>query len=158
VIAKIKLLSQHTVVRYAFAGGSALVTEEIGLWLFHGRLHWALWLATTIAFGSAFAVNFLLNRMLTFAGDGARDGAMHTQTLKFSILVGINYFVTLGIMSGLTHLGVNYLIAKPMATAFITLYNFYVYKKWVFKSSAPKADALEGPASDASDSANRIRA
>ena len=153
---KIKTLSRHTVVRYAFAGGTALVTEEVGLWLFHGLLGWPLWLATTIAFGSAFGVNFSLNRILTFAGDGARDGAMHTQTVKFSILVAINYFVTLGIMNGLTAAGINYLIAKPMATAFITLYNFYVYKKWVFTASTPKAEAREEPAPGAA--AGRIRA
>ena len=146
MIAKIKVLSQHTLVRYAFAGSAALATEELGLWLFHGLLGSPLWLATTIAFGGAFGVNFGLNRMLTFAGDGARDGAMHTQTVKFSILVAINYFVTLGIMNGLTAAGVNYLIAKPMATAFITIYNFYVYKKWVFKSPVSKAQLLEDPA------------
>ena len=133
----IRALLRHKVVRYAFSGATALLTEEIGLWLCYGQLGMPLWLATTIAFGSAFGVNFTFNRILTFAGDGAREGAVHAQTIRFAILVGINYFVTQGIMYLLTHAGVNYLIAKPASTAFITIYNFYVYQRWVFK--APKA-------------------
>jgi putative flippase GtrA len=158
----IKALSRHKLVRYAFAGSSALLTEEVGLWVCYGQLGMPLWLATTIAFGSAFGVNFTLNRFWTFADDGAREGAVHAQTFRFAILVGINYCVTQAIMYLLTSIGVNYLVAKALSTMFITIYNFYVYKKWVFKAPAAPAEGAAGhgtqsPA-DSTGPASRIRA
>jgi putative flippase GtrA len=145
IAARISALSQHTVIRYAFVGGLAFVVDAGTLWLCHGVFGLAIWLATTIAFAAAFVVNFGLNRVLTFAGDGARDGAMHVQTVKFTILVAINFFVTQALMNGLTskHLGVNYLLAKVLSTGFITLYNFYVYRNWVFGSDSMRPGKRE---------------
>jgi putative flippase GtrA len=141
VIELIRNLFRLKLVRYAFSGTSALITEEVALFLCHGLLGWPLWLATTIAYGAAFALNFTLNRVFTFAEDGAREGAVQGQTVRFAILVGVNYFVTQGAMYLLTNAGINYLIAKPLATLIIMIYNFYLYKVWVFKAPAPAAEA-----------------
>ena len=135
---RIKALSQRTLIRYVFVGGLAFITDAGTLWLCHGVFDLAIWLSTTIAFAAAFFVNFTLNRVLTFAEQGARDGAVHVQTVKFTILVAINFFVTQAIMNGLTSksVNVNYLVAKVASTAFITIYNFYIYRHWVFGSDS----------------------
>jgi putative flippase GtrA len=129
----IRTLTNHTFVRYAFSGGSALATEEVVLYLTHGLAHFPLWLATGLAYLVAFGVNFSINRMLTFAEHGAREGAVHKQTLRFALLVAVNLGVTQLLMYTLTGIGVNYLVAKPLSTVVITLYNFWLYKHWVFK-------------------------
>jgi len=129
----IRTLAKNTFVRYAFSGGSALVTEEIVLFLTHGLMKFPLWLATGLAYLIAFGVNFSINRMLTFADHGAREGAVHKQTVRFALLVAVNLGVTQVLMYTLTGVGVNYLIAKPLSTVVITLYNFWLYKHWVFK-------------------------
>jgi len=132
----IKTLANNTFVRYAFSGGSALVTEEVVLYLTHGLAHFPLWLATGLAYLIAFGVNFSINRMLTFAEHGAREGAVHKQTVRFALLVSVNFGVTQVLMYSLTGAGVNYLIAKPLSTVVITAYNFWLYKHWVFKPEA----------------------
>lgn len=129
----VRTLAKNTFVRYAFSGGSALVTEEVVLYLTHGLAKFPLWLATGLAYLIAFGVNFSINRMLTFAEHGARDGAVHKQTVRFALLVSVNLGVTQVLMYSLTGAGVNYLIAKPLSTVVITLYNFWLYKHWVFK-------------------------
>ena len=129
----IKTLAKNTFVRYAFSGGSALVTEEVVLYLTHGLMKFPLWLATGLAYLIAFGVNFSINRMLTFADHGAREGAVHKQTVRFALLVCVNLGVTQVLMYSLTGAGVNYLVAKPLSTVVITLYNFWLYKHWVFK-------------------------
>ena len=129
----IRTLAKNTFVRYAFSGGSALVTEEVVLYLTHGLMKFPLWLATGLAYLIAFGVNFSINRMLTFADHGAREGAVHKQTVRFALLVCVNLGVTQVLMYSLTGAGVNYLIAKPLSTVVITLYNFWLYKHWVFK-------------------------
>ncbi|NUR62825.1 MAG: GtrA family protein [Catenulispora sp.] len=141
----IKTLANHTFVRYAFSGGSALATEEVVLYLTHGLGHFPLWLATGLAYLIAFGVNFSINRMLTFAEHGAREGAVHKQTLRFALLVAVNLAVTQVLMYTLTGIGVNYLIAKPLSTVVITLYNFWLYKHWVFKPEPPKANSALDP-------------
>jgi putative flippase GtrA len=135
---RVRALSRHAGIRYVFAGGTALTVELVTLWLCHGVFGLPVWLGTTLAYAAAFGVNFSLNRLLTFADHGARDGAVHVQTVKFSILVAINYFVTLAVMNGLTSnsVNVNYLVAKVLSTGVITIYNFYVYRHWVFGSDS----------------------
>jgi putative flippase GtrA len=139
----IKALARNTFVRYAFSGGSALAVEEFVLFLTHGLAKFPLWLATGLAYLIAFGVNFSINRMLTFAEHGAREGAVHKQTLRFALLVAANLGVTQALMYSLTGAGVNYLIAKPLSTVVITLYNFWVYKHWVFKPEAQEEAAQE---------------
>ncbi|MBS2546331.1 GtrA family protein [Catenulispora sp. NL8] len=130
----IRTLAKNTYVRYAFSGGSALVTEEVVLYLTHGLAKFPLWLATGLAYLISFGVNFSINRMLTFAEHGAREGAVRKQTVRFALLVAMNLGVTQVLMYSLTGIGVNYLIAKPLSTLVITLYNFRLYKRWVFKA------------------------
>ena len=79
----IKTLVNHTFVRYAFSGATALATEEVVLYLTHGLAHFPLWLATALAYLSAFGVNFSINRMLTFAQHGTREVAVHKQPVRF---------------------------------------------------------------------------
>ncbi len=150
MIERIKALSRHAVIRYVFVGGLAFLTDFSTLWLCHEPLGMPIWLAQTVAFAAAFVVNFGLNRVLTFADNGARDGAMHVQTVKFTILVAVNFFVTEGIMIGLTShaVGVDFRIAKVLSTGFITLYNFYIYKNWVFKGDASRPGGNEREPAD----------
>lgn len=155
----IRTLANHTFVRYAFSGASALATEEVVLYLTHGLAHFPLWLATALAYLTAFGVNFSINRILTFAQHGAREGAMHKQTMRFALLVAVNLGVTQVLMYSLTGIGINYLVAKPLSTVVITLYNFWLYKHWVFKPETPKAESgLETGTQPSGTSASGIRA
>lgn len=138
---RVRKLSQSTVVKYLFAGGAAFVTDLGTLFLCHGLLGWPVWLATALAYGTAWFVNFGLNRVLTFAEQGAREGKVHKQSIRFTILVLVNLVITELMMAGLIHVGVDYLIAKVLSSIFITLYNFEVYKRWVF--AGDKTPTLE---------------
>jgi putative flippase GtrA len=147
MIGFIRTLANHTFVRYAFSGASALATEEVVLYLTHGLAKFPLWLATALAYLIAFGVNFSINRMLTFADHGAREGAVHKQTVRFALLVAVNLGVTQVLMYSLTGMGVNYLIAKPLSTVVITLYNFWLYKHWVFKPETGQSEPGAAPGS-----------
>jgi putative flippase GtrA len=49
------------------------------------------------------------------------------------VLVAINLGLTLGIVTGLSSLGVYYLIAKVIAVVIGAGINFTGYRKWVFR-------------------------
>ena len=137
---RVRTLGASTVARYVFVGGLAFVTDIGVLWLGHGAAGLPVWLATALAYAAAWVVNFGLNRILTFAEYGARDGEVRKQSIRFTALVLINLVVTELLMAGLIHLGIGYLVAKVLSTVFITLYNFVVYKRWVFASEKQGPD------------------
>lgn len=96
----------------------------------------SVWLAATIAFWASLAVVFLSNKYLTF---GAR-GAGHRQLVRYFILLGINYLVTLGVIFLAERAGLGYQIGKIAAVGMTTVWNFFAYQLWVFRkpSAGPR--------------------
>jgi putative flippase GtrA len=142
---RVQRFGESTVVKYLFVGGLAFVTDLGTLWLGASVLGLPVWVATALAYAAAWVVNFGLNRVLTFADHGARDGKVHKQSIRFTILVLINLVITELLMTVLIHFGVNYLLAKVASSVVITLYNFEVYKRWVFAGDKSPADGEPGP-------------
>ncbi|GAA2034931.1 hypothetical protein GCM10009839_39470 [Catenulispora yoronensis] len=140
--ARTVLMNQHPGLRFLLVGGLAFVTDAGTLWFCHGVLGLAIWLATSFAFVTSYIVNFGLNRVLTFADQGARDGAMRDQTVKFTLLVAVNFVLTEAIMNGLTShaVGMNYMVAKVLSTGFLTFLNFFAYRHWVFAAKPAPRD------------------
>jgi putative flippase GtrA len=111
-------------------GGITLCVDVGSLRILHGSLGVALVPATICAFAVAFVVNFALSRQWTFAS--GKDGRAHHQMARFLFLVLINLLTTLAIVTGLVALGLNYLVAKLIATALNAVGNFFAYRRWVF--------------------------
>ena len=126
----IEWVKAHPAPRYLATGGVTLVVDVGSLRLLHGSLGVPLIPATIGAFALAFVVNFSLSRQWTFAA--GRDGRAHHQAARFIVLVLINLLTTLMIVTGLVHVGLNYLLAKLIATAFNSVGNFFAYRRWVF--------------------------
>jgi putative flippase GtrA len=96
----------------------------------HGALNIPLAVATACAFCSAFALNFTLSRQWTFPT--GRSGSTTGQLTRYGILVVVNLGLTVLIVTGLAAAGLNYLVAKAVATAIVALGNFFAYRHWVF--------------------------
>ncbi|WP_433505156.1 GtrA family protein [Pseudonocardia halophobica] len=95
-----------------------------------------VWLATSIAFWASLAVVFLCNKYVTF---GAR-GMGHRQLLRYFILLGINYVITLGIVALAERTGVGYQWGKVVSVALTTCWNYFAYQFWVFRVSRDSTD------------------
>jgi putative flippase GtrA len=95
-----------------------------------------VWAATTIAFWGSLAVVFLSNKYLTF---GAR-GMGHRQIVKYFVLLGVNYVVTLGIIALAERTGVGYQWGKVASVALTTVWNYFAYQFWVFRVSPEEPD------------------
>ena len=89
----------HSAVRFLVVGGLSLVVDTGSLIVFHGWLGIWLPLATTMAFGVAFVVNFGLNRLWAF-GSG---GHMGRQLTRYGYLVIANLCLTVVLVQGLTN-------------------------------------------------------
>jgi putative flippase GtrA len=89
----------------------------------------SLAVATTIAFWTALAVNFSLNRVWVFR----TDGSISQSFLRYMVLVACNYVLTMGIVLGATNLGVAYPIGKLLAIGAVAVWTFLLYQRWVFR-------------------------
>jgi putative flippase GtrA len=132
-------LARHSAVRFLLVGGVSYLFDAGSLYLLHGVARLSLALATTLAFGLNLAVNFGLNRLLTF--HGATEGAAGRQLARYLVLVGANFLTTFVLVNGLAALGMNYLVAKTIATVLNAVGNYFAYRLWVFR--LPAADPVE---------------
>jgi putative flippase GtrA len=122
-------LVSATFVRYVAVGLLSLVVDAGTLWVLYELAHWQLWAATSAGFWLSFAVNFLVNKYFTFS---SRTGGRQ-QLVRYGVAVVVNYLANLGIVTGLVGLGVPAVVAKVFAVALLSLVNFVVYKRWVFR-------------------------
>lgn len=118
---------------YLGSGVVSLVVDMGGLYVFHEVLGIPVGIAAASSFLMAFVVNFLLNQRVTFQAHGGRSGR---QLARYSLLVGFNLMVTTLAVTGLTELGVYFMVAKAMTVVFVTIYNYIVLDRWVFARSA----------------------
>ncbi len=126
--ARLPLVS-GTFVRYVAVGLLSLLVDAGTLWVLYEVAHWQLWAATSAGFWLSFAVNFLVNKYFTFsAPTGGRQ-----QLIRYGFAVAFNYLANLGIVTGLVGLGMTAVMAKVLAVAVLSLLNFVIYKKWVFR-------------------------
>jgi putative flippase GtrA len=122
-------LLAHSATRYLIIGGLSFAVDVGVLFVAHGMLDVLLPVATTAAFLTSFAVNFGLNRVWSF---GSRS-PVGRQLVRYVTLVAVNTMLTVLLVSGLAAIGVQYLVAKTVATAGLIVLNYAAYRMWVFR-------------------------
>jgi putative flippase GtrA len=115
--------------RYIAVGALSVALDVGALAILHSALGVDLLLATTLAFALALVVNFTLNHRWAFGADGVLGRRM----LRYSVIVAVNYGLTVGIIAGLTAIGVFYLVAKAVSVGLTAIVNFTGYRLWVFR-------------------------
>lgn len=118
-------------IRYLTVGGIAFLVDVGLLYVLHEIAGVALAVATPTAFLASFAVTYLMQRSLTFrssAGYGSSG-------LKYTLLVIVNTFATTAIVTGIAALGWPWEVGKALAVGSTTIWNYFGYKYWIFKSA-----------------------
>jgi putative flippase GtrA len=133
-------------VKFLLVGGASFAIDLGILALLHevGRVD--LWLATPIAFLTSLVFNFLVQRKFTFQS-GVRA---HVSALKYGALVVFNLVATDVIVNVIADAGQSYAIGKVISTVATTVWNFLLYKHWIFKSHSTETGdgvAVDAPSS-----------
>jgi putative flippase GtrA len=116
-------------VRYLVIGGFSVIVDVGLLALLHESFGVSIAIATTAAFGTSLVVNFLLNR-IAMSSSGSRGLTRHA--LRYASLVVANYVITLVVVTTAASVGGQYLVAKLAVVAASTVWNFLLYRHWVF--------------------------
>ncbi|WP_067706560.1 GtrA family protein [Nocardia yamanashiensis] len=116
-----------TFVGYLLLSACTFGLDLVLLTALHGGLGLPVPIAVTVAYVSAFATSFLLNRTLNFVS----HAAVGPQLAVYVLVVVINYVVfILGVTSGLAALGLDYRLARIAAGLGEGLY-LYVSMRWL---------------------------
>jgi putative flippase GtrA len=119
-------------VGYLASGGGSMLLDVATLVFLRSGLGVALPLATGVAYLAGLLSNFLLNRYLVFSSSQSAASS----GLRYLTLVVFNYAMTVLVVTGLSAVGVPYLIGKGIAVGLTLVWNFLAYRHWVFPESA----------------------
>ncbi|WP_163275292.1 GtrA family protein [Cellulomonas iranensis] len=120
---------RRSLVLYVLVGGLSYVVDAGLLVLVTGPLGGPVWLGTTVGFWTSVVVNFLLNRAVFSQGDASSV----SHGVRYGVLLGVNYLVTLLIVHVGTTWGLPPVVPKTVAVALTTCWNFVLYRVWVFR-------------------------
>jgi putative flippase GtrA len=128
-----KAIRSRSAQRYLAVGVTSLAIDYSALLICYRLIHMPLFVATSIAFCLGLFINFLLNKYWTFTAAPRSAKQNARQALLYAFLVVFNLgFTNLFILSlGKAHIGPE--ITKPISTAIITLWNYILYRKVIFK-------------------------
>ena len=115
-------------VRYLAVGFSAFLVDVGMIWAFTEGLKWPVWWASGAAFLLSFAYTYSAQRIFAF---GSRL-PHNTAILRYTVVVAFNTLATMAIVTFSEYVGLAWLVGKVMSTALTTLWNFFLYKYWVF--------------------------
>lgn len=134
---------RHQLFWYLLVGGLTVVVDVGLLALLHESAGAPLGVATTVAYCAAVVMNFVLNRT-AMSSRGSHGLTQHA--LRYGSLVVANYVITLVVVTTVEHLNAGwYLAAKLAVVAGSTLWNFLLYRYWVFVPPRPNvAEAGSG--------------
>jgi putative flippase GtrA len=122
-------LAENSVVRFLLIGGLSFALDLGLLAVLHEAFGVELWIATPIAFVVSLIFNFLLQRIFTFKA--TNHGGV--SAAKYLLLVAFNIVVSDLIVTGFDAFGWSYIIGKATATVLTTVWNYWLYRHWIFK-------------------------
>lgn len=118
-------------IKAILVGFVSAVVDLSLLFVLTDILLWNYWISANIAFVIAVFVNFSLQKFWTFNGFGSTRA--HTQMFKFFSNALLNLVVNSILMYVFVSIfGIWYLLAQAIITLLLFLFNFAVYRYYVF--------------------------
>jgi putative flippase GtrA len=126
-------------IRFGLTGCAGFVVDFGLLWLLKGGLGAPLALATTTAYVVGGVVHYSLTRFWVFpqedsTGEGGR-------IIRYLALAAVNIVVTLVLVLGLSHAGLDYRVAKVIAVVALFFSNYFLTPRVVMTSPGSRTTA-----------------
>lgn len=129
---KLHDMLKHARARYIIVGGSVYVFElaviVVAQWLGANAI-----LAVGLSFWLGLLVSFVFQKLATFDDKRLHHKIILPQITAFSFLVAFNFSFTLFVTKLLEH-SLPVVIIRTLALGITTLWNFYFYKKRIFRN------------------------
>jgi putative flippase GtrA len=114
---------------FAVIGAFTLSVDLTLLTLLRDHTRLPLTVAMSIAYLSAFGLNFGLNRTLNFRSHAPVSG----QLVRYAVVLIGDYLLTVGVSTGLAATGLNFQLARLTASFFVAVFTYSASRWWVFR-------------------------
>lgn len=122
------------IARYLLVGMVSFLLDVATLWLAYRMFHLPIAESTTLGFIVGLGFNFSASKLFTFRARSDTPG----QALRYTALLGLNYFLTLAIVSASEAWGPGFVAGKLCSVGLITSLNYLVLSHWVFAATLPE--------------------
>lgn len=130
------IVTDKSVQKYVAVGLISFAVDFSLLLISHYIFRLNLTIATTLAYLVGLVMNFLLNKFWTFqAPKGAKQSTR--QIVLYGALVAVNLLFTNVVIGLAQSVAIGPELSKPIATALITVLNYVVYNRIIFRTMPP---------------------
>ncbi|MGI5240951.1 GtrA family protein [Dactylosporangium sp. CA-139066] len=138
---------------FAMLGGFTFAIDLAVLAMLRHWTHLPIAVAVAIAYIGAFTLNFMLNRTVNFRS----HAPVGKQFLRYAVVMVGDFLITVVVTTALTMLGLDFRIARVLASVFVAVFTYTASRWWVFRDrpvpapavavedSDPDLDAVGGP-------------
>ncbi|WP_327001821.1 GtrA family protein [Dactylosporangium sp. NBC_01737] len=127
-------------VGFAILGAFTLSVDLALLVLLRHTTRLPLPVAVSVAYLTAFGLNFVLNRTVNFRS----HAPVGPQVLRYALVACGDYLLTVGVSSGLAALGLDFRVARLAASFTVAVFTYTASRWWVFRDRpTPAVAALE---------------
>lgn len=130
---------KNRLIRYLVVGGSAYALEMAVLFGLHDGIGLSPVESVAISFWFGLVIAFALQKFITFENHEKGIHILGTQLAIYACLVTFNYLVTL---LAVKYLSKSYSVfeIRTAVIALGTIWNYVVYKNWLFKTKPLELD------------------
>jgi putative flippase GtrA len=126
---RLRRLLPRELVGFAMLGAFTLTVDLALLVLLRHTTRLPLPVAVSIAYLSAFGLNFVLNRTVNFRS----HAPVGPQVLRYGLVAVGDYLLTVGVSSGLAALGLDFRLARLAASFTVAVFTYTASRWWVFR-------------------------
>ena len=131
-------LIDWSALRYLIAGVIAFLFDFGMLALFREVFGWPTWIAAGVAFVLSFAFTYTIQRVFSFGSDAPHGRAL----FRYAVLVVFNTIATALIVGLIDQTAAGWAVGKVAATVLTTVWNYFIYRFWVFANPSPEEKSV----------------
>lgn len=126
---------------YFVSGGAQFWSGYAAFAVLFSVLGINFWWAKSLSYFLGVTVNYVLERFWVFKRKNVTKKQIKTSASKFYLLMFVNFLLDLGIVGGLRELGLTPYIGQFISAGFFTVWNYLLFKLWVFakEKRSPRA-------------------
>lgn len=118
----------NSFIIFCMVGGVSAVVDITSLFILSDYFNFKSILSVSLAFFLGLVVNYYLHTYLTF-----KTAANKSNLVKFLIVVGVNYTITIVLIEFLTsYVELGLIISKVITLPIIAISGFFLSKLWVY--------------------------
>ncbi len=124
-------------LKYLLAGIASYLVDLLSFLFLNSVIQAPLVVSITVSFVLGLTCSFLVNKIFVFgAVKGSSVHRAHRQAVMFGVLVFFNYLFTYASVHYMLGIKIDPALAKTIATGCITLWNYILFNKVIFKTKS----------------------